>query len=167
MGRYKTVLALGLTVLLSSVGARPSGAQVLSERSVSLQMARIVADAVLSECKAAGFDVSTAVVDRAGVLRLLMRADSSSPHNAELARRKAYTARTFRITSFEFEKRTIQGAPLEGQRNLADVIPLGGGVPILIGNDAIGGVGVSGTPSQEQDEKCAAAGVAAVADSLH
>ncbi len=157
----------GLILVVSPLAARVAAAQVLTEHSASLQMARTIADAAVAECKAAGFDVSVAVVDRTGALRVLLRADSANPHNADLARRKAYTARTFHITSLEFAKRTVAGAPLEAQRNLAEVIALGGGVPVLIGAEAIGGVGVSGSSSQEQDEKCAAAGAAAVADSLH
>jgi uncharacterized protein GlcG (DUF336 family) len=154
----------GLSLLVAT--GLGSQAQVLSERSVSLQMARTIADAALSACRSEGFDVSSVVVDRTGAVKVLLRADNANPHNAELARRKAFTARTFHITSMEFQKRTAEGSPLAAQRNLADVIALGGGVPILIGNEAIGGVGVSGSPSQEQDEKCAAAGVAAVEQTL-
>jgi uncharacterized protein GlcG (DUF336 family) len=156
-------MSSALSLLLAT--GLSSHAQVQNERSVSLQMARTIADAALSACRSEGFDVSVAVVDRSGAVKVLYRADSANPHNAELARRKAFTARTFHITSMEFQKRTVEGAPLAGQRNLADVIALGGGVPILIGNDAIGGVGVSGS-SQEQDEKCATAGLAAVEQSL-
>jgi uncharacterized protein GlcG (DUF336 family) len=164
MPYFYLAMSGALSLLLAT--ASSSHAQILSERSVSLQMARTIADAALAACKSEGFDVSVAVVDRSGAVKVLFRADSANPHNAELARRKALTARTFHITSMEFQKRTVDGAPLAAQRNLADVIALGGGVPILIGNDAIGGVGVSGS-SQEQDDKCAAAGVAAVEQALH
>ena len=145
-----TAVALASLTLCS--GLSRAGAQVLTQRSVSLAMAKTAAEAALSACKEAGFDVTSAVVDRAGTLRVLLKADSASPHNAELARRKAFTALTFHITSTDFAKRSVQGAPLEAQRNLADVIALGGGVPILIGSEAIGGVGVSGTTTQEQDD---------------
>ena len=143
-----------------------AGAQVLTERNVSLQMAQTIANAAIADCKRDGYDVSAVVVDRTGTPRVVLRSDAAAPHNADLARRKAYTSRTFRITSLEFAKRTEPGMPLFGQRNLAEVIPLGGGVPIMIGNEAIGGIGVSGTPSQEADEKCARAGIAAVAGQL-
>ena len=69
------------------------------------------------------------------------------PHNLELARRKAYTALTFRRTSADWAKRTAEG-DVAGQRSLTDVIPLGGGVPIMIGDEAIGSVGLSGAPGQ-------------------
>ena len=110
--------------------------------------------------------MTIAVVDRAGDLKLLLRADTSNPHNADLARRKAYTARTFGVTSTEFRNRTQGDGELTGQRYLAEVVPLGGGLPIVAGTERIGGLGLSGAPDQAADEKCARAGLAAVAASL-
>ena len=52
----------------------------VAERNVSLQVARIMSDAAIAACKTDGDDVSAAVVDRAGDLKLLLRADSSNPH---------------------------------------------------------------------------------------
>jgi uncharacterized protein GlcG (DUF336 family) len=49
---------------------------------------------------------------------------------------------------------------------LSDVVALGGGVPIRIGNELIGAIGLSGSPMQEVDEKCANAGIAAAASLL-
>ncbi len=143
-----------------------AGAQVLMERNISLQLALTVAQAAMTACKADGFDVSVAVVDRAGDLKVLLRADTANPHNADLARRKAYTSRTFKVPSMEVAKRTNGPTDLSGQRFLVDVIPLGGGVPINIGNDTIGALGISGSPNQEGDEKCANAALASVANSL-
>ena len=80
-----------------------------------------------------------------------------------MARRKAYTARTFGRTSAEWAKRTTDVPELAAQRQLADVIALRGGVPIKVGDETIGAVGVSGA-SSEADEKCALAGIAKVAD---
>jgi len=137
-------------------------AQVLVQRDVSLRMALTIAEAALAEC---GINTSVAVVDRAGRLRVLLQGDGASLHNPELARRKAYTARTFRQTSAEWAK--LIETTNTGQRMLADVIPLGGGVPIKIGQETIGGVGLSGAPmGQVQEEACAKAGIAKVADQL-
>ena len=97
---------------------------------------------------------------------MLLRADTANPHNADLARRKAYTSRTFKVPSMEVAKRTNGPTDLSGQRFLVDVIPLGGGVPINIGNETIGALGISGSPNQEGDEKCANAALASVANSL-
>jgi uncharacterized protein GlcG (DUF336 family) len=97
---------------------------------------------------------------------VFLQGDGASPHNLELARRKAYTALTFRRTSAEWAKRTAEG-DVAGQRSLTDVIPLGGGVPIMIGDEAIGSVGLSGAPNgQPQEEACAKAGIAKIQDQL-
>ena len=135
---------------------------MLTEHDVSVRMALTIAEAALAEC---GVKTSVAVVDRAGRIRLLLQGDGASPHNIELARRKAYTALTFRRTSAEWAQRTETN--LTGQRMLADVIPLAGGVPIKIGDETIGGVGLSGAPmGGAQEEACGKAGIAKVADQL-
>ena len=137
-------------------------AQVLTNRDVSVRMALTIIEGALAEC---GTNTSIAVVDRAGRVRLMVQGDNASPHNMELARRKAYTARTFRVASSEWAKRTENANP--GQRMLADVIPLGGGMPINAGEETIGGVGLSGAVGgQVKEEACANAGIAKVAAQL-
>ena len=137
-------------------------AQLITHRDLSLQMALTIATSALEVC---GQTTSIAVVDRGGRVRVLLEGDNASPHNAELARRKAYTARTFRAPSAEWAKRTETAN--QGQRELADVIPLGGGMPIKVGDDTIGGVGLSGAVGgQPMEEKCANAGIAKVAEHL-
>jgi uncharacterized protein GlcG (DUF336 family) len=138
----------------------------LTERNISLQLAMTIAQAAIAACKKEGIDTSAAVVDRAGDLKVLLRSDAANPHNAELARRKAYTARTYGVDTMAFRDRTAHGSELEGQRELTDIIPLGGGVPILIGAERIGGLGLSGAPTQEDDDRCAKAALASVASQL-
>ena len=154
---------LGTMLVLGCVFASaPSGAQVLMQRDVSLRMALTIAETASVEC---GAIASIAVVDRAGRIKVLLQGDGGSPHNVELARRKAYTARTFRMTSAAWAKRTE--TVNQGQRMLSDVIPLGGGVPITVGNETIGAIGLSGAPGgQPKEEACAMAGIAKVADQL-
>jgi uncharacterized protein GlcG (DUF336 family) len=156
--RLATAVAFAVLFMVPS----PGSAQVLMERDVSLRMALTIAEAALGEC---GVKTSVAVVDRAGRLRVFLQGDGAAPHNLELARRKAYTARTFGRTSAEWATRTETA--LQGQRMLTDVIPLQGGVPIKIGEETIGGVGLSGAPmGGAQEEACAKAGIAKVADQL-
>jgi len=164
------VHALRLTGLLAAAALAvvpPSAgiAQVLMQRDVSLKMALTIAEAAVGACEKAGNNVSVAVVDRAGRLRVFLQGDKAAPHNIELAQRKAYTARTFGRTSAEWAARTEPGSELAGQRQLEHVIALRGGVPIKVGDETIGAVGVSGSTSNG-DEACAMAGVAAVADQL-
>jgi uncharacterized protein GlcG (DUF336 family) len=154
-----------LTVVLSLVGSPAARAQgVVMQKQLSLGLAKTIAEAALSECKGKGFATSVAVVDRAGQLIVLLRDEGASAQTAEMSRRKAYTARMFRTSTMEFQKRTAD--PLyAAQRDVADILALGGGVPIQIGDEVIGGVGSSGS-SQPQDDACARAGVAKVADLL-
>ena len=117
------------------------------QRDVSLKMALTIAEAAVAECEKTGNSVSVAVVDRAGRLRVFLQGDKAAPHNIELAQRKAYTARTFGRTSADWASRTEPGSELAGQRQLEHVIALRGGVPIKVGDDTIGAVGVSGSTS--------------------
>ena len=158
-----STLVIAVMVALAPLTAR---SQVLTERNISLQLALAIANAAMAQCKTDGFDVTAAVVDRAGDLKVLLRADTANPHNADLARRKAYTSRTFKVPSMDVAKRTNGPTELSGQRFLVDIIPLGGGLPINIGNDTIGAIGISGSPNQEGDEKCATAALASVASQL-
>ncbi len=157
------VLAAGL--IAACACPSPSTAQVITHRDVGVRMGLAIAETALTECEKMGNSVSVAVVDRAGRLRVFLQADKANPHNIELARRKAYTARTFNRSSAEWAKRTTEMPELAAQRQLGDVIALRGGVPIKVGDETIGAVGVSGA-SSEGDEKCALAGIAKVADQL-
>jgi uncharacterized protein GlcG (DUF336 family) len=152
-------VALALTPCLSS-------AQVQTQRDITWKLGLAIAQGAIEECAKTNVGISVAVVDRAGRVRIFIASDDPSPHNFELARRKAYTARTFRRPTLEWAQRTKEGTELAPQRQLADVIALGGGVPINVGNDTIGAVGVSGS-SQTGDDACARAGIAKVADQLN
>jgi uncharacterized protein GlcG (DUF336 family) len=137
---------------------------VVTQKALSLGLAKTIAEAALAECKAKGFATSVAVVDRAGQLLVLLRDEGATAQTAEMSRRKAYTARMFRTSTLEFQKRTSDPF-YAAQRDVSDILALGGGVPILAGQDVIGGVASSGS-SQPQDDACAKAGVARVADQL-
>jgi len=156
----KVFAGLFLASILSGAAAAQG---LVTQRNLSLALAKTIAEAALAECQSKGFHTAVAVVDRAGQVLVILRDEQATAQTAEMARRKAYTARTFRQTSLEWAKRSETA--LAGQRGLADVIPLGGGVPIKVGDETIGAVGVSGT-SQEGDENCAKAAIAKVADQL-
>ncbi|MEQ1948501.1 MAG: heme-binding protein [Bryobacteraceae bacterium] len=138
---------------------------VISEKNISLGMAKTMAEAALAACRAKGFHTTVAVVDRAGQLLMLMRDEQAAAHTIEMARRKAYTARMFRMATKDFQKRTTPDTLLAGQRQVADALPLAGGIPVQIGDDTIGAIGSSGS-SLDDDDACARAGVAKVADLL-
>lgn len=135
------------------------------QRNLSLAMARTIAEATIAECKSKGFATSAAVVDRAGQVLVILRDEQATTQTVEMARRKAYTARMFRTSTLEFQKRTASDPTLLPQRDVSDILALGGGLPIQAGTEVIGGVGSSGS-SQEMDDACARAGIAKVAELL-
>lgn len=158
----KALAAIGIAVILSG---RATAQGVVMQRNLSLAMAKTIAEASLAECKSKGFSTAAAVVDRAGQVLVILRDEQATAQTAEMARRKAYTARMFRTTTIEFQKRTATDPTLTPQRDVADILALGGGVPIQVGNETIGGVGSSGS-NQETDDACAKAGIAKVAHLL-
>ena len=154
-----------LVMWVLSVGSLAAQGGLVMQRNLSLAMAKTIAEATLAECAAKGFNTSAAVVDRAGQVLVLLRSDQASIQTVEMARRKAYTARMFRVPTSEFQKRTAADPTLMPQRDVAEILALGGGMPIMAGADVVGGVGSSGS-SQETDEACAKAGIAKVASLL-
>ncbi len=146
------------------VAAIAAGQGLVTQRNLSLPMAKTIAEAALGACKAKGYNTSVVVVDRSGQVMVMLRDEQATAQTAEMARRKAFTAQMFRTTTLEFQKRTTEPANA-AQRDVADILALGGGVPIQVGNETIGGVGSSGS-SPEQDDACAKAGIAKVAELL-
>jgi uncharacterized protein GlcG (DUF336 family) len=154
---------LALTALACAI-AVPASAQLLQRKELSYAVAKTIAENALEDCKTCGFAVSVVVDDRGGNTVVSLRADNASVHTTENARRKAYTAMTFKMTTEEFVKRMETEPVRRQQTTLPNVIAIGGGVPIKVGNDVIGGVGLSGSPGV--DEPCVMAGLDKVKDQL-
>jgi uncharacterized protein GlcG (DUF336 family) len=142
----------------------PAGAQVLTQKNVSVAMAQAIANAALAQCQSMGFKVAVAVVDRGGQTIVMLRDDGAGLHTPEGAERKAFTARTFGQPSAAFVQRLKDRPDTAGSVHYTRVLALPGGVPIKAGNEVIGAVGVSGSPGK--DDVCSQAGIDKVADQL-
>ena len=132
---------------------------VRTERNMSLELANQIAAATVAACTANGYNVTAAVVDRAGTLRALQRADNAGPHTVGAAQAKAYTsasAKTPTVAMLENVQKNPGAATLV---NIPGFLVLGGGVPIKVGNEVIGAVGASGAPGGHLDEQCANAAI--------
>ena len=151
---------------LACVLAAPVGAQLLNEKSLSATMALTIAQTALETCTKQGYHVSVHVVGRDGEVLVAVRGDGAPPHTMENSQRKAYTARTFRMPSAEFVQRFVKDNPTTGLVHLSGVIAAGGALPIKVGDDVIGAIGVSGAPPPDKDEACARAGLDKVVDQL-
>ncbi len=155
---------LSAAIPLAFALAAPAQAQLLTHKDLSYAMALTIATGALEDCKAKGYPVSVVVVDRAGVNIVALRADGAGPHTTENARRKAYTALTFKTTTEEYAKLMETSAVRRQQATLPGVIGIPGGVPVKVGNEVIAAVGLSGSPGV--DEPCVRAGLAKVEDQL-
>jgi len=150
---------------LGAALASPAGAQLLTEKALPAETAITIARTALETCTKEGYHVSVHVLGRNGEALVAVRGDGAPPHTMENSQRKAYTARTFRMSSGEFAQR-VKDNPTLSAVHLTGVIAAQGALPIKVGDDAIGAVGVSGAPGGEKDEACAKAGLDKVADQL-
>ncbi|MFO1352976.1 MAG: heme-binding protein [Gammaproteobacteria bacterium] len=145
----------------------PALAQLPTEKVRPMGLALEAAQAALASCEQAGYKVSVAVVDRAGITRVLLRGDGAGPHTTDSSSRKAYTSASLRRATLELAKMVSENPMAAGVRNLNDkVLILGGGLPIKAGEEVIGGIGVGGAPGGDKDEVCAQAGIDKIKDRL-
>jgi uncharacterized protein GlcG (DUF336 family) len=143
----------------------PANAQLLEQKALSAAMSVTIAQVAIDTCKTNGFNVSVSVVGRNGELLVQVRGDGTGPHTMENSFRKAYTSRTFRSPSAGLAKR-LKDDPLLPLIHLSNVVAAAGALPITVGQDVLGAVGVSGAPGGDKDEVCAKAGIDKVADQL-
>ena len=157
------VLAVGTLVLVGAFSMTALSQELLTEKAISVDMAQAMAQAALAQCRANGYRVTATVLDSGGNLKVVIRDDGAALVTVDLSHRKAYSAVAFRRTSGETAKAFGAMSP---PPNVAGTVMLAGGVPIKVGNDTIGAIGVSGAPGGDKDEACANAGIAKVADRL-
>jgi len=158
-------ISLATGVIATLALADPANAQLLNHKDLSLATALAIAITAGETCKGQGHRVTVAVVGRTGEIIVHLRGDDASPHTIENSQRKAFTARTFRTSSGEFAQRQKDNPP-GAALWLTGISATAGGLPIKIGEDVIGAVGVSGSPGGDKDEACAKAGLDKVADQL-
>ena len=156
---------LSLVSALACVAAGSAQAQVLAHKDISLAMATTMAMTAIETCKGQGYNVSVNVVGREGEVLVGLRNELAGPATMENSMKKAYTARTFRTPSGKFAE-NVKGNPTAGGLFLANIVPAQGALPVMIGDDTIGAIGVSGAPGGDKDEVCAKAGIDKVADQL-
>jgi uncharacterized protein GlcG (DUF336 family) len=156
------VIGLALPGCFAADSAR---AELLVHHDLPYDVALTIAKGAVEACAAKGYPESAVVVDRDGETIVAIRGDNAAPHTMENARRKAYTAMSFRTSTTEYAKRFADDNPVVRQQvTLPNVIAIPGGLPIKVGEEVVGGIGASGSPGV--DEPCVQAGLDKVADQL-
>jgi len=157
---------LALLALLALHQAASAQGAVFRTPSLTPETALVAARAALEACRKQGFQVTVAVVDRAGLTQVLLRDRFAGPHTIEVATDKAWTAASFRTSTMLLAEETQPGKATSGLRHLPKMMAVGGGVVIEAGGSSFGAIGVSGGPGPDADESCAKAGFHAIAEAL-
>ena len=151
--------------VVAAILSSPAGAQgIVTQKNITLALAQSIANAAITQCRSMGYKISVTVVDREGLPIVMMRDDNAGLNTPEGSDRKAYTARAFSQPSAAFVKRLEDRPDTVGSRQYTRVLALAGGLPIKVGDEIVGAVGVSGTPGKDDD--CLQAGIDKVADQL-
>lgn len=149
---FKGILAAASIGLASSVSA----VELPQQHYLPVELAQQLASETLAACVSDGYNVSVAVVDRQGVLKALLRGDNAGPHTVESSRKKAFTSASMGAPTAKFANMIGEKPFLAGLRDMdPNMLILGGGLPVVVNGERIGGIGVGGAPGGHLDEACA------------
>jgi glc operon protein GlcG len=158
MSLFRSIAALALVAALGAVDAR--AADVVQKPVLTLVQAQAIAAAATTEAKKNNAGGAIAVADDGGHLLCLVRLDGTFPAASAIAADKARSAAVFRKPTADFEN-AIKNGRLSLVAN-PELLPLQGGVPIVLGGQVAGAIGVAGANSAQQDEAIAKAAAASV-----
>lgn len=158
-----TAVAASLVVAFASVAHAQA---VRTERNISLALANEIAGATVAACSANGYNVAATVVDRAGTVRAVQRADNAGPHTLGASQQKAFTSASAKNTTLAMMENVQKNPAAATLVYIPGFLLVGGGVPIKVGNEVIGAVGVGGAPGGHLDEQCAMTALEKIKDQL-
>jgi len=152
-----SVLALGAAT--PAVAEEP----VVNIKRLSMEMALKLAQAAIAQCRKEGVQIGVTVMDRGGHPQVVLRDVLAPDLTLLISRQKAYTAMSFNSPTSAMENRFTQPFSVGKVEGL---VFSAGGLPITAGGMILGGVGVSGAPTGEQDERCARIGLESITADL-
>ncbi|TAK87223.1 MAG: hypothetical protein EPO20_05310 [Betaproteobacteria bacterium] len=126
---------------------------------LTLEDCKKISGAAEAEAKKNSWNVCIAILDDGGHLLHLIRMDGATPANSRIAIEKGRTAAESRRSTGNWEERIKAGR--NSILRMPGITPIQGGLPIVVEGQCVGGVGVSGVQSHE-DEQIAKAGIAAL-----
>lgn len=160
--RSAATLSLLALTMASSAAWAANAPQVAQRQDVTLALANDLLNATLAACHADGRTGVAAVVDRGGNLVAVQRDDNVGPHNTVAAQRKAFTALSTKTATRLLSERARNNPDAENLNTLDELLLLGGGVPLKVGDQVIGAIGVAGAGGAEIDEGCALKAIAQI-----
>ncbi|MBA1330416.1 adenosylcobalamin biosynthesis, GlcG-related protein [Candidatus Endoriftia persephone str. Guaymas] len=158
----KPALVLGLGVLVAPpLTAEEEVSPTVALKRMTLEVAQQIAQGALHECRSRGIQIGVTVVDRNGIVQVTLRDTIAAQITLPISRMKAFTAANFNAATSALQDRA--DTPIG---RIDGLVMSAGGLPIEVGGQLLGGVGVSGAPSGLTDEACAKAGIDVVIDDL-
>ena len=145
----KTLLLAAFINFSSSLHANDS----LMVKTITMELARDIADESIKACRKLGYQVSAVVVDRNGLVQVALRDDVATRFTLQIAEEKANSVIMSGINSGEFRQSRDDIRPELNHMN--GIIIMQGALPIEIAGSMIAAVGVSGAPGGNLDERCA------------
>ena len=156
----------GLCTLLASLGAEAHAQGLIPTHRVSAALALEAVGAAVAHCAEQGYAVSAVLLDASGTRQAILRGDRAGIHTIDSAMGKAYTANSFTADSGAVAERLMGNPASAGLQHVPGVILARGGVPIQIGDEVVGALGVGGAPAGDKAEACARAGLDKIRDRL-
>ena len=159
---------VGALTIYALAGSVQTGAQesLVTHKSLAPAIALDLAQAALANCQQRGYQVAVAVVDRFGVIQVVLRDRYAGPHTPATASGKAWTAATFRNSTSNLFSISQPGMMQAGIRTLPGMVIIGGGLVVESAGTLVGAIGVSGAPGGDADEACANAGIESIQTKL-
>ena len=161
---YK-MIAISCFGVVFSIPASQAEEQPLTVniKRLSMETALRIAQAAIAQCRKEGVQIAVTVVDRGGHEQVVLRDVLAMDITVPISKQKAHTAMAFNSPLSELESRFTK--PFQVPK-IDGLVVSAGGLPINLGGNILGGVGVSGAPSGLTDVKCAKAGIDAVTPDL-
>jgi uncharacterized protein GlcG (DUF336 family) len=160
---FQSIAGMAMVCLGGLLTTAVSAAELPRETVLPLSLATKAASAAVEQCTKDGYRVSAAVVDRAGVVRALLREDGAGPHTVDSSRKKAYTSASMGRPTAELGELIAKMPAVQALRDMNEnILALGGGLPIILEGERVGGIGVGGAPGGHLDAACAQAGLESI-----
>jgi uncharacterized protein GlcG (DUF336 family) len=151
------LVVLGALVLGGLTAAPARAADVFATHRLSAALATDLAQAAIAACTKMNYAISATVVDAGGVTQVLIRGDGAGIHTPQAAYDKAFTAITYGRPTSETTERYKDRGPASVIAKEPHLLADDGGLPLKIGNEIVGALGVSGSPGK--DEVCGNAAI--------
>lgn len=151
---------LALATVALTLATSASAIELPNAPYLPLELAVNAAKAAAAQCKADGYNVSVAIVERSGSTKVLLKSDGSGPHTIGSSTGKAFTSASMGRPTMGLANFLKDHRELDGLRDMdSRLVILAGGLPIKFNGKLVGGIGVGGAPGGDKDEKCARIGL--------